>query len=124
MQLVIYTQPSVYRYSNDNVKLQEVMNHIRDVCSKYDIDCKFVAPNWSFGRISGNRYLDIDDGYIDHASELYPLIDELLADDDLLCRYLAGGEVFTGNDNSDDERIHDIITDYEARGYYVYEKGN
>ena len=42
-----------------------------------------------------------DSGYVDHARELRPLIEDLLNDEDKLLRYLAGARVFTGNDNGD-----------------------
>ena len=111
------------RYGEDPDKLEEVLNHIREVAAKKHNECEFITPKWS--KFSdGTRYLDFDEGYIDHCSELYPLIDELLNDDDLLMSYIGGASVFTGNDNSDDDRIDEIISDYESMGYYVYEKGN
>lgn len=88
------------------------------------LECDFIEPKWSKWRNDESRYLDSDDGYIDHCCEFYPLMDELFADEELLVRYLSGAVVYTGNDNCDDDRIDEIIEDYESRGYYVYEKGN
>jgi hypothetical protein len=51
-------------------------------------------------------------------------MDELFSNKDLLVRYLAGSIVYTGNDNGYDDMIDDIVSEYEAKGYYVFEKGN
>lgn len=41
--------------------------------------------------------------YLDHSCELVPLIEDLLGNEDLLCRFLCGSSmVYTGNDNSND----------------------
>lgn len=109
-------------YSGDEKKRYEVLNKIKSICETHNIECKFIEPKWETWK--GNQYLDSDDGYIDHGDDLSTLLDMLFSDDELLTRYLAGAEVFTGNDNSDDERIDDVVEEYELKDYYVYEKGN
>lgn len=109
------------RYENNEEERQEALDKIRAVCAKHNIECDFIEPKW---RNNKSRYLDSNDGYIDHCNKLYPLMDDLFANEDLLYRYLSGAVVFTGNDNCDDDRIDEIMEDYESRGYYVYEKGN
>lgn len=108
-------------YANDEKKRQEVLNHIREVCSKHNIDCLFVEPRWR--NYNGHRYLDSDYG-IDHYGDLHELIDILMKDENLLERYIAGAQVFTGNDNGGIDRIEEIIADFKEDGYYVFEKGN
>ena len=112
------------RYEDDEEARQAALDKIRAVCAKHNIECDFIEPKWCKLSKDESRYLDSDDGYIDHCCEFYPLMDELFADEDLLYRYLSGAVVFTGNDNYDEDRIDEIIEDYESRGYYVYEKGN
>ena len=112
------------RYSENEDELQKALNHIREVLTPYDIKCEFIEPKWSFWKDGSGRYLDSEYGYIDHEGEFYPLMDELFANKDLLLRYLAGAIVYTGNDNGYDNRIDDIVSEYEAKGYYVFEKGN
>lgn len=112
------------RYGEDESKRQEVLNHIREVLAPYDITCEFIEPRWGYCHNGEGRYLDSEYGYIDHCGEFYDLMDELLTNDELLLRYLTGAIVYTGNDNSYDERIDNIINEYEGMGYYVFEKGN
>lgn len=72
---------------------------------------------------NGTCYLSLDDGYIDHGSELTDFVDELLNDEDKLVRFLSRGLVFTGNDNSDTEercfinRNQEYLDDYN---YYTH----
>ena len=112
------------RYEKDDDQIQAVLNHIREVLAPYDITCEFIEPKWSYWKDGSGRYLDSDNGYIDSSEEFYPLMDELLTNDELLLRYLAGSIVYTGNDNCSDNYIDEIVSDYKARGYYVFEKGN
>ena len=62
---------------------------------------------------NGTCYLSLDDGCIDHGSELTDFVDELLTDEDKLVRFLSRGLVFTGNDNSDTEERCFIKRDTE-----------
>jgi hypothetical protein len=69
----------------------------------------------------GKTYLESEDGYVDHASEMKDFTDALLADEELLKRYLFSTDSFilTGNDNEDDSI--DINVDYDYDEFY---KGN
>lgn len=60
-------------------------------------------------------------GYVDHCYELKELIDCLLNDDDLLIRFILGGDsaVYTGNDNDDFDTASEPEETHE-----VYWKGN
>lgn len=112
------------RYGENEEEFQKALNRIREVLAPYDIKCEFIEPKWSFWKDDSRRYLDSECGYIDHEWEFYPLMDELFSNKDLLVRYLVGSVVYTGNDNGCDDRIDDIVGEYEAKGYYVFEKGN
>lgn len=64
---------------------------------------------------------DFDNGYIDHAYELFNFLEDVVNDTNKLMNYLFSDLSFilTGNDNSDNDV--DIHVDYEYDEYY---KGN
>lgn len=66
-------------------------------------------------------YYDTWDGYVDHSSELYELVDELLNNEEMLKRYLFSDDSFilTGNDNEDGYPT--IVATYDHDEFY---KGN
>lgn len=68
----------------------------------------------------GKMYYETD-GYVDHANEMYELIDALLNDEEMLKRYLFSYESFilTGNDNTDG--YQNISVKYEHDEFF---KGN
>lgn len=69
----------------------------------------------------GKTYLEESDGYVDHASEMGELLEAILADEDLLKRYLFSTDsiIFTGNDNEDG--YPNVHLGYEYEEFY---KGN
>ena len=79
-----------------------------------DVDCHEWTSDYN-----GHKYLSLDNGYIDHGDELKDFVEELLNDEDKLLRFLNGGLVFTGNDNSDTEercfinRDEEYLDDYD-----------
>lgn len=70
---------------------------------------------------NGKAYLEVEDGYVDHASDMDELLDAVLNNEELLKRYLFSTKSFiaTGNDNSDGYPI--IYVDYDYDDFY---KGN
>jgi hypothetical protein len=68
---------------------------------------------------SNRDVYSLDNGYVDHVYELKELVDELLNDGDKLIRFISGGLVFTGNDNSNTEercfieRNEEYLDDYD-----------
>ncbi len=75
-------------------------------------------------------YRSLDYGYIDHGGELEEFIEELLSDGDKLVRFISGGLVFTGNDNSDAEqrcfvdRTEEYVDDFDWRTKMQYKIKN
>lgn len=68
---------------------------------------------------------DNDDFGIDHGYELFPLIDKLLDDNDMLARALFGAEsiVYTGNDNIDWGDDNTPMSDVGCEYNWVHEDG-
>ena len=66
---------------------------------------------------------NVDDGYIDHSSELCTFLYDVCFDKTKLLNYLFSTESFikTGNDNEDEDYPDE---DYETKDYSVYVKGN
>ena len=109
-------------YGSDAEKFEAILTHITDVCKKYICEVEFSNVKWTEN--GKHRYVDIEYGYIDHVENFKPLLDDLLKDEGLLVAYLSGACVFTGNDNSEEDRIDDIVESYTNMGYTVYEKDN
>lgn len=101
-------------------------------CIRYEFEpIKLVHHEW------GNFYEPVKEygwGYgIDHGSKLRPMIEALLADENLLMRYLFGNTViYTGNDNSCELEDMCFIADvynktnshYRPDKYDYFFKGN
>ena len=70
---------------------------------------------------NGHPYFEVEDGYVDHASDMKELIDAVLENEGLLKRYLFSTDSFiaTGNDNEDG--YPEIRVNYEYDEFY---KGN
>ena len=66
---------------------------------------------------------NVDDGYMDHPSELCTFLYDVCFDKTKLLNYLFSTESFikTGNDNEDEDYPEE---DYETKDYSVYVKGN
>lgn len=69
----------------------------------------------------GKSYLEVTDGYVDHASDMEELLDAVLNDEELLKRYLFSIDSFiaTGNDNT--YGYPEINVNYDYDEFY---KGN
>lgn len=90
----------------------EYLERLKAILEKNGVEYEFENPE--------------DSGwwYLDHGCELVPLIEELLNNEDMLCRFLCGDScVYTGNDNSGDESCmcwaaEEVVWD-EGREEYV-----
>ena len=100
-----YLYTAICDMAKTESEAKEKIEKIKSVLEERGID-------YHFGRVEshiwhddyGNKdYFCLDNGYIDHGHELKDFVDELLNDEDKLVRFLSGGLVFTGNDNSSTE---------------------
>jgi hypothetical protein len=111
-----YLYTAIYDSANTESEAKEKIEKLKNILEDHGI-------NYHFGKVKVNNdgWFYLDNGYIDHAGELRDLIDELLDDGDKLVRFLSGGLVFTGNDNSDTEercfieRNEEYLDDYDWR---------
>ena len=94
----IYTAIYAVSFKPEEAKqrLNKLIAALEDNHIEYDLGpVSYFKPEWS----SEEFYLD--NGYVDHAHNLTSFVDSLLDDPDKLIRFLSGGLVFTGNDNSE-----------------------
>ena len=115
-----YFYTAIYETSDTEFELQEKLEKLRSILEAHDIEYHLarVKHHTWFSNYDNKEYLSLDDGYIDHGYELKDFVDELLNDEDKLLRFLGGGLVFTGNDNSDTEERCFINRDEEyLEGY-------
>lgn len=70
----------------DKEKELEWLNKLRDILTKHNIKCEFKVN---------------DDGYVDHGTAAFYFVEQLLADEDKLFRFLFDDRSYisTGNDN-------------------------
>lgn len=132
-----YSFPS-YMYTsllcNDD---EEGFQKLKSILDKWKVKYNFEKPKWEY--YDGHRYLKY--GYIDHGGETFPIMREILNDEDLLARALFGDTtVYTGNDNADydnsmcycaEEETWDLETDkyianpnHDSEHYDYFFKGN
>lgn len=116
-----YFYTAIYETSNFEEELNEKLEKLKNILNEYGIEYDFKEPETHIWHDSYDNkdYLSLDDGYIDHGFELRDFVNELLDNGDKLIRFLDGGLVFTGNDNSDNEgfinRNEEFIEDYDWR---------
>jgi len=91
-----YFYTAIHDTSETMAELEEKLSRLKDILNEYDIGYHFGDTNCE----ENNGWLS-HDGYIDHGYELRDFVDELLNNGDKLVRFLSGGLVFTGNDNSE-----------------------
>lgn len=118
-----YLYTAIYYMAETDSEAKEKVEKIKSVLEERGID-------YHFGRVESHiwhddddnkDYFSLDNGYIDHCYELKDFLDELLNDEDKLIRFLSGGLVFTGNDNSNTEercfvnRDEEYLDDYNWR---------
>ena len=116
-----YFYTAIYETSYTEEELNEKLDRLKNILDEYGIDYNLREPEthiWH-DNYENKDYLCLDDGYIDHGYELKEFVDELLNNGDRLVRFISGGLVFTGNDNSDSEgfisRNEEFIEDYDWR---------
>lgn len=116
-----YFYTAVYETSDTEKELEEKLDKLSKILDSHGISYKFYPVKYHTSMYNGTYYLSLDDGYIDHGSELTDFVDELLNDEEKLVRFLSGGLVFTGNDNSDTEERCFINRDSEYLDDYNYD---
>lgn len=107
-------------YGDTDEQLKEKLDQLKQILNDNGISYRFAEPEW----YEGNKYRWLDNGSIDHSDETQELIDDLLADEQLLLRYLAGAEICTGNDNCEYSKASELYDEKVAAGWRCYWKGN
>ena len=116
-----YFYTAIYETSNTEEELKQKLDKLSTILESRGISYKFFPVKYHISVYEGTCYLSLDDGYIDHGSELKDFVDELLDDGDKLVRFLSRGLVFTGNDNSYAEERCFIERDQEYVDDYNYD---
>ena len=116
-----YFYTAIYETSNTEEELKQKLDKLSSILESRGISYKFFPVKWHTSVYNGTCYLSLDDGYIDHGSELTDFVNELLDDGDKLVRFLSRGLVFTGNDNSYSEERCFIERDQEYVDDYNYD---
>ena len=110
-----YFYTAIYETSETVEEVQEKLEKLKGILESRGIEYHFarVRSHTWHSDYSDRDIFSLDDGYIDHGYELKDFVDELLNNEDKLLRFLSGGLVFTGNDNSDTEQRCFINGDQE-----------
>lgn len=116
-----YFYTAIYEASETKEEVEKKIKKLKGILDSHGIGYRFgKAETHIWHSDYGNKdYLCLDNGYIDHGSELKDFVDELLNNGDKLVRFLSRGLVFTGNDNSDAEergfieRDQEFLDDYD-----------
>lgn len=116
-----YFYTAIYETSNTEEELKQKLDKLSSILESRGISYKFFPVKYHTSVYEGTCYLSLDDGYIDHGSELTDFVNELLDDGDKLVRFLSRGLVFTGNDNSYTEERCFINRDQEYLDDYNYD---
>ena len=127
---VTYFYTAIYETSYTEVEVQEKIERLTSILESHGIEYDFSTPRYHIWDYDGREYISLDDGYIDHGYELKDFVDELLDDEDKLLRFLGGGLVFTGNDNSNTEqrcfinRDLEFLDDYDWKSKQTFQIKN
>lgn len=116
-----YFYTAIYETSNTEEELKQKLDKLSSILESRCISYKFFPVKYHTRVYEGTCYLSLDDGYIDHGSELTDFVNELLDDGDKLVRFLSRGLVFTGNDNSYTEERCFINRDQEYLDDYNWQ---
>jgi hypothetical protein len=108
-----YFYTAIYETSENLAEVNEKISKLKEILDSHDIEYDFEEVECK----EQNGWMSFD-GYIDHGYELKDFVDELLDDEYKLLRFLSGGLVFTGNDNSNTEERCFINRDEEFLDYY------
>lgn len=109
-------------YGDNEDQLQEKLDTLKTMLTNNGISFSFRKPNWS----GDSKWRYLEDGGIDHSGELSELVEDLLNNEELLLKYLAGAQICTGNDNSEYsyDAPNKLYDDKAALGWRCYWKGN
>jgi hypothetical protein len=125
-----YFYTAIFEVSETEEEMKDRLEQLKKILNDNNVFYKFGKAEshiWH-DEYSGKDYFCLDDGYIDHGSELREFVDDLLNDGDRLIRFLSGGLVFTGNDNSDSNgfisRDEEFIEDYDWRSNTWFKSKN
>ena len=114
-----YFYTAIYETSETEAEVNRKIERLKDILNEHGIGYKLRKPKTHASTYDNKEYFYLDDGYIDHGGELSEFVDELLDNGDKLVRFLSGGLVFTGNDNSDNHgfisRNEEFLEDYNWR---------
>jgi hypothetical protein len=126
----------LYVYSSEVA--EEKIEHLKRILDKYDVSYEFEEPE--YWTSPDGEYTCLDNGYVDHGSELTEFLEAVFSNEDLLMRYLFGAFVYTGNDNQDarpsgcniadaeyydwDEKKWMVNPYHDSENYEYFYKGN
>jgi hypothetical protein len=118
-----YLYTAIYHMAETESEAKEKIEKIKSVLEEHGIAYHFgrVASHVWHDEYDNRDYFCLDNGYIDHGYELKDFVDELLNDENKLIRFLSGGLVFTGNDNSSTEERCFISRDEEYLEKYNWD---
>ena len=116
-----YFYTAIYVTSKTEAEVNEKIERLKNILTEHGIACKLRKPKTHTSTYDNKDYFCLDDGYIDHGWELKDFVNELLGDGDKLVRFLSGGLVFTGNDNSSTEERCFISRDEEYLEKYNWD---
>lgn len=110
-----YLYTAIYDMAQTESEAKEKIEKIKSVLEERGIEYHFgrVESHIWHDDYDNEDYFSLDNGYVDHCYELKDFVDELLNDEDKLVRFISGGLVFTGNDNSNTEERCFISRDEE-----------
>lgn len=127
-----YFYTALYATSETEQEFNEKIEELKSILDRNNIEYYFSTPRTHIWHddYDNTDYFSLDDGYIDHGYVLRSFVDELLDDEDKLLRFLYGGLVFTGNDNSNTEercfirRDLEYLDDYDWNTKQVFQIKN
>lgn len=103
-------------------EIEALTEKINNIAQKYNIRVSFPKPEKDeFGMYTG--------GYVDHAGEAIPFVQELIDDEDKLCRFLFNSDsrIYTGSDCVDEPDAACYVAEAAVNNGYVWgydENGN
>ena len=115
-----YFYTAIYEVSPTIEEANDKISRLKEILESNDIKYTLGEVRYQEFEHNGHKYLSLDNGYIDHSEDLIAFVEELLNDEDKLLRFLGGGLVFTGNDNSSAEQRTFINRDQEYLDDYDF----
>lgn len=100
-------------------EIEALTEKINNIAQKYNVRISFPKPE-------ADKFGMYTDGYVDHAGDAVPFVQELIDDEDKLCRFLFNPNscIYTGSDCVDDPDAACYVADtVESNGYtWGYDK--